>query len=193
MKKLDTIQTLTFAAPADWRMWLSKNYTLEEGIWLKLAKKNSGIPSITYAEALDEALCYGWIDGLKRPFDDKYWLQRFSPRRAKSVWSKVNREHIERLANAGKMEASGLTAVEAAKADGRWDAAYDSPSKMTIPEDFQQVLDANATAHEFYKTLNKTNTYAILYRIQSAKKPETRTRRIEQIIEMLANGDKIHP
>lgn len=186
-------QIIAFPTPQSWAEWLADNHAMDEGIWIRLFKKGSGIPSITYQEALDEALCYGWIDGQKKACDDTSWLQRFVPRRPKSGWSKINCGHVERLIALGRMQPSGLKAVETAKADGRWDAAYDSPSAASVPEDFQRALDTNEAARAFFERLEKRNSYAILYRIQTARKPETRAKRIETFIAMLARGEKIHP
>ena len=184
---------LAFKSLHDWKTWLSKNHATTDGIWMRIYKKASGKTSITYAEALDGALCYGWIDGQKKSYDADSWLQKFTPRRARSVWSKRNIEHIERLTKTGKMQQSGLDAVAAAKADGRWATAYDSPSKATVPEDFLKELNKDKKAKVFFETLNKTNTYAIIYRLQSAKKPETREKRMRLILEMLAKGEKLYP
>jgi len=185
-------EVISFATSSEWSEWLAQNHTLQHGIWLRMYKKGSGIPSINYAQALDEALCYGWIDGQKKSYDDTSWIQRFVPRRAKSVWSQINCGHIERLTAEGRMEAPGLQAVEDAKADGRWDAAYASQKSAAPPEDFLSELNKNEAAKGFFGTLNKANVYAILYRIQDAKKPETREKRIRTFIEMLARGEKIH-
>lgn len=181
-----------FETSKDWEQWLSKNNTNPIGLWLKIAKKASGKHSVSYLEALDVALCYGWIDGQKQSYDAEYFLQKFTPRRPKSVWSKVNVENIARLTASGLMQAGGLAAVEAAKADGRWDQAYDSSRTIEVPEDFQTALDKNLKAKAFFATLNKTNTYAVLWRIQTAKKPETRRARIESLISMLEAGEKLH-
>lgn len=186
-------ETSTFATQESWREWLQEHQTLADGVWLRMFKKGSGVPSITYAEALDEALCVGWIDGQKRSFDDTSWVQRFVPRRARSMWSKVNRQHVQRLIDEGRMQEAGLREIEKAKADGRWDAAYDSSSTATPPEDFRLALAANEAARAFFEQLNRPNVYAILYRIQTAKKPETRERRIATFVEMLAKGEKLHP
>ncbi|MBM7846327.1 YdeI/OmpD-associated family protein [Herpetosiphon giganteus] len=183
------LPTLSFADQAEWRAWLAVEHATSAGIWLKLAKKATGIASINYAQALDEALCYGWIDGQKKSFDEQYWLQKFTPRGKKSIWSKVNRDHIERLSAAGLMHAAGEAEVERAKADGRWDAAYDSPKNATIPEDFQAALDASPTAASFFATLKQANRYSFLFRIQTAKKPETRAKRIGDFIAMLERGE----
>ena len=194
MKKTqDEPETLTFATQDAWRKWLRENQTLEAGVWLRMYKKGSGIESINYAEALDEALCVGWIDGQKRSFDEMSWVQRFVPRRTRSTWSKVNRQHVQRLIDEGRMQEAGLREVEKAKADGRWEAAYDSASTSVPPDDFLQALAQNAAAREFFERLDRQNVYAILYRIQTAKKPETRERRIATLVEMLAKGEKLHP
>jgi uncharacterized protein YdeI (YjbR/CyaY-like superfamily) len=181
-----------FETQKQWRAWLDKHHTQTSGVWLKIAKKATGIATVTYAEALDEALCYGWIDGQKNSYDGDYFLQRFTPRRPKSIWSKINIAKVAALTEAGKMKPGGLAAVTAAKADGRWAQAYDSHSTSTVPADFQAALDRNQQAKEFFATLNKTNTYAFLWRIQTAKKPVTRQARIEKFITMLANGEKLH-
>ncbi len=193
MKKIDNLPTLPFAIWQDWETWLAEHHTDTEGIWLKIAKKETGIASVSYAEALDCALCYGWIDGQKVSFDEQYWLQKFTPRRSKSMWSKVNCDKVAALIEAGRMQPAGLRQIELAKADGRWDAAYSSQSKSAIPDDFQHALDNNQPAQDFFSTLNSANRYAVLYRIQTAKKPETRAARIKKLIDMLANNEKIHP
>jgi len=183
---------IPFSSPPEWEAWLSQNHDVAPGLWLKIAKKASGIPSITYAEALDGALCYGWIDGQKGSYDQEYYLQRFTPRRPKSNWSKHNREHVARLIEQGRMQPAGLRQVEAAKEDGRWQEAYDSQATIAVPDDLQQKLDQNPQAQAFFATLNSTNRYAILYQIQTAKKPETRARRIDKYITMLIEGRKIY-
>src|SRR5215217_8746631 len=172
LMKSTEIPTLPFANKKKWADWLAKQHGKSAGVWLKLAKKDSGIKSITYEEALDVALCYGWIDGQKKGFDDKYWLQKFTPRGAKSIWSKINTEKAERLIASGEMKPAGLKAIEAAKQDGRWEAAYASQKNMEVPEDFQAALDKSKKAKEFFATLNSVNRYAILFRIQTAKKAE---------------------
>lgn len=172
--------------------WLAKNHTTVPGVWIRMFKKATAIPTVTHDQALDEALCYGWIDGQVKSYDEKSWIQKFTPRRPRSTWSKRNIEHIERLTKLGKMQPEGLAEVEKAKADGRWAAAYDSPSTMTIPEDFLKALTNNKKAKETFETLNKSNTYAIAWRIQTAKKPETKERRIKTIIEMLEKGEKLY-
>ena len=193
MKNSDTLQVMSFETQHDWETWLKEHHTDTKGIWLKLAKKAAGTPSVSYAEALDSALCYGWIDGQKATFDDKYWLQKFTPRGARSIWSKVNCDKATALIAEGRMQPAGLRQVELARSDGRWEAAYESQSKITIPDDFQRELDKNQRAKEFFSTLDSANRYAILFRIQTAKKPETRSARIQKFIEMLAQHQKLHP
>lgn len=193
METLNGLQIILFPSPQDWEDWLAAHYTQPEGVWVKIAKKASGLASVSYVEALDVALCYGWIDGQKQSFDAAYYLQKFTPRRPKSIWSKVNVKKVAVLTAAGKMKPAGLAAVDAAKQDGRWDQAYDSHRTMAVPADFQAILDKNPQAKAFFATLNKTNTYAILWRIQTAKKPETRQARIEKCIAMLNEGKKFHP
>lgn len=184
---------LTFASTKDFTSWLAKHHKESPGIWIRLFKIKSGVRTITYAEALDVALCYGWIDGQKKSYDTESWLQKFTPRRRKSIWSKRNCEHVERLDKSGLMQAAGIEEVEAAKADGRWEQAYESSANMTIPADFLNELSKNKKAEAFFKTLNKTNIYAIVWRLQTAKKPETRNKRMKTILEMLKNGEKFHP
>jgi uncharacterized protein YdeI (YjbR/CyaY-like superfamily) len=183
---------MAFATADEFRDWLTEHHG-DAGIWLKLAKKDSGLPSVTYAEAVQVALCFGWIDGQARSLDGIYRLQRFTPRRARSIWSKINRGRAEELIANGLMHPAGLRQVEAAKADGRWDAAYDPPSTATVPPDLQAALDANPAALAFFESLNGTNRYAILHRVMTAVKPETRARRIEKYVAMCAAGDKIYP
>lgn len=193
MKNTDDLLVMPFETQQDWEGWLKEHHTDIKGIWLKLAKKETGMTSVSYAEALEVALCYGWIDGQKASFDDQYWLQKFTPRRPKSIWSKVNCYKATALLAEGRMQLAGIRQVELAKADGRWEAAYDSQSKMTIPADFQSELDKNPQAKDFFGTLNSVNRYAILFRIQTAKKPETRAARIQKFIEMLSNKQKLYP
>jgi uncharacterized protein YdeI (YjbR/CyaY-like superfamily) len=176
-----------------WADWLDKNHAMSTGLWLRLAKKAAGLKSVSYAEAVEVALCYGWIDGQTKSYDESSWLQKFTPRGAKSIWSKINREKAERLIKNGQMKPAGLQAVESAKQDGRWDRAYDSPSNATVPDDFQAELDKNTKAKAFFATLNNTNKYAILFRIQTAKKAETRAKRIRQFIDMLEKNEKLYP
>jgi uncharacterized protein YdeI (YjbR/CyaY-like superfamily) len=186
------LAVVSFGSLEEWESWLEKNHANSPGIWLRIYKKDSGVKTVFYPQALDGALCYGWIDGLKRPFDKESWLQRFSPRRPKSLWSKVNTGHVERLIKLGKMKEPGHRAIEAAKKDGRWDTAYHSPGKATIPDDFLAALSKNKKARGFLGTLNKNNLYAIAWRLQTAIKPETRARRMEAILRMLAEGKKFH-
>lgn len=182
-----------FSSRQDWAVWLAKKHRKSTGLWLRLAKKGSKVESVTYKEALDVALCYGWIDGQKRPESEHFWLQRFIPRSKKSVWSKINRAKALSLIENGEMKPAGMEAIENAKTDGRWDAAYDSPSGATVPDDFQAALASNPGAEAFFDTLDRANRYAILWRIQTAKKADTRARRIEQFVAMLGRHEKIHP
>jgi len=191
MKSTD-LPVKPFASKATWADWLAKEHGKSTGVWMKLAKKDSGIPSVTYEEALDVALCYGWIDGQKKGFDEKYWLQKFTPRGAKSIWSKINTEKAERLIANGEMKAAGLKAIEAAKQDGRWEAAYASQKNISVPEDFQKALNKNKKAQAFFFTLKSAERYSFLFRIHNAKKPATRANRIQQFVEMLERGEKIH-
>ncbi|WP_167612422.1 YdeI/OmpD-associated family protein [Maribellus sediminis] len=191
MNKLNTLSIIEFKTAKAFETWLEKNHDNSSGLWLKIFKKGSGVKTINYAEALDVALCYGWIDGQKKSFDEQAWLQKFSPRTAKSIWSKVNTGHVERLIKEGKMRPAGLKAVEKAKEDGRWEKAYDPPSKMTIPDDFLEELSKNKKAEEFFKGLNKTNLFSIGFRTQTAKKQETREKRMKEIIEKLARGENL--
>ena len=186
------MKTLPFKSAADFRKWLAANHDQVDGLWLRFFKAKSGTPSITYAQALDQALCYGWIDGQAQPCDADSWLQKFTPRRARSGWSKRNTLHVERLIKGGFMTNAGLAAVEAAKADGRWQAAYDSPRNATPPQDFLKALRKNKKAKAFFETLNRANVYAIVYRLQTAKKSETRERRFQNILAMLTRGEKFH-
>ena len=182
-----------FRSKQDWAAWLETNHRESTGLWLRLAKKDSGLQSVSYKEALEVALSYGWIDGQKRPETEQTWLQKFTVRSSKSIWSKINREKALALIASGEMKAAGLQAVENAKKNGQWDAAYDSPSAATMPSDFQAALDANPRASSFFKTLDRANRYAVLWRIQTVKKAATRARKIEQFIGMLEREEKIHP
>ena len=190
---LNDLPVVLFEHREDWAVWLDKNQAASSGVWLKLAKKASGLKSVSYAEALEVALCYGWIDGQKKSYDESSWLQKFTPRGVKSIWSKVNREKAQELIRSGQMKPAGLKAVESARQDGRWEAAYDSPGSATVPSDFQAELDKNVKAKAFFATLNSRNRYAILFRIQTAKKAETRIKRIEQFIRMLEKNEKLYP
>jgi uncharacterized protein YdeI (YjbR/CyaY-like superfamily) len=192
MASAKEFEIVAFATAKEWRQWLAKNHAASDGTWLRLFKKTSGAVSVTYDEALDEALCYGWIDGQLKSGNEKSWLRKFTPRRAKSIWSKKNQEHVARLTKSGRMTAAGLKAVDAARQDGRWAIAYDSAGKTVIPKDFLKELSKNSKAKAFFGTLNKANVYAITWRLQTAKKPETRQKRLEAILAMLAKGEKFH-
>jgi uncharacterized protein YdeI (YjbR/CyaY-like superfamily) len=186
------LSVMLFEHKKAWETWLEENHATSAGIWLRIAKKASGVQSVSYDEALEVALCYGWIDGQKKTYNETSWLQKFTPRGAKSIWSKVNREKVEKLIEREMMQPAGLKAIESAKLDGRWQAAYNSFSKANVPDDFQSELDKNAQAKAFFATLNQQNRYAILFRLQTAKKPETRTKRIQQFISMLEKNEKIY-
>ena len=192
MELFKGLPVLLFASQADWHTWLEANHRQPQGVWLKHAKKSSGKESVSYQEALEVSLCYGWIDSQKQAYDRDYYLQKFTPRGPKSIWSKVNVAKVESLINLGKMQPSGLAAVNLAKQDGRWDAAYDSSSTSKVPEDFQDALEKNPQAKQFFETLNKANVYAFCWRVQTAKKPEARKARIERFIDMLNRGEKLH-
>lgn len=188
----DDLPIHLFADPGELEAWLERNGTSSDGVWLKIAKKGSEERSVTYAEALELALCFGWIDSQKRGFDETYFLQRFTPRRPRGRWSKINREKAEALIAAEQMRPAGLAEVEAAKADGRWEAAYEGQRTAVVPEDLQRALDANPAAAEFFAGLDSANRYAIVYRLNDAKKPETRERRLHKFVAMLERGEKIH-
>ena len=185
------LPTLPFSSQSKWADWLAKNHEKSTGLWLKIAKKDSGIATVTHAEALDIALCYGWIDGQRNGFDDKYFLQKFTPRRPKSIWSKINVEKVERLIKSGQMQPAGLKAIEAAKADGRWANAYDGQKNMSVPEDFQKALHKNKKAKMKFESLKSSERYSFLFQIHNAKKAETRERRIKQFVEMLEKSEKV--
>ena len=191
MTKPIELPTLPFESKKKFAEWLAKQHDKSAGAWLKLAKKATGIPSVTYAEALDVALCYGWIDGQRNSFDENYFLQKFTPRRPKSIWSKINVENAERLIASGEMKPSGLKAVEAAKHDGRWAAAYTSQKNISVPADFQSALEKNKKAKAFFETLTGSRRYAFLFRIETAKKAETREKRIRQFVEKLSKGETL--
>jgi len=186
------LPTMTFTSTKTFTTWMRNNHTRSPGIWLKIAKKVSGIKSITYAEALEVALCYGWIDGQKSGYDEQYFLQRFTPRRARSKWSKINCEKVGVLIEQDLMQPAGLAEIERAKADGRWDDAYDSQKTMTVPDDFQAALDKNPKARAFFATISSSNRYAILFRLHDAKRPATRAARIETFITMLRKGETLY-
>jgi uncharacterized protein YdeI (YjbR/CyaY-like superfamily) len=181
---------LQFESREAFRDWLARNGGTSEGIWLKFAKKNSGVPSVVYDEALDVALCYGWIDSQLLSLDERFYLQRFTPRGPKSKWSQVNCRKVTELIARGEMSPGGMKQIDAAKADGRWDAAYAAQSEITVPDDFRKLLERHKRAAEFFKNLSKRHRFAILYRIQDAKKPETRQRRLETYLKMLKAGEK---
>jgi uncharacterized protein YdeI (YjbR/CyaY-like superfamily) len=188
----DDADFIAFPSQREWARWLAKNHADSMGVWLRFFKKTGGTPSVSHTEALAVALCYGWIDGQLKKHDEESWLRKFTPRRPKSIWSKRNRELVEHLAAAGQMKPAGLKEMDAAKADGRWDRAYDSPSNMTLPADFLRELTKNKNARLFFKALSKANRYAIAWRLQTAKKPETRDKRMKAIIAMLAKGQAFH-
>jgi uncharacterized protein YdeI (YjbR/CyaY-like superfamily) len=187
------LPVIAFPDADEWDQWLAKSHATAPGLWMKIAKKSAPSPTLGYAAALDVALTWGWIDGQKDSFDEHHWLQKFTRRGARSGWSKVNREHVARLDAAGRMKAPGEAEVERAKRDGRWEAAYDSPSRATVPDDLARELAKHKRAAALFAELDSANRYAILYRVHTAKKPETRARRIEQLVAMLAKGDTLHP
>jgi uncharacterized protein YdeI (YjbR/CyaY-like superfamily) len=187
------LPVIAFKTPKELERWLRTNHAKSEGIWLNFAKKDSGIPSVTYLEALDVALCYGWIDGQAKPFDASSWLQRFTPRRARSRWSQRNTEKAEALIAAGRMAPAGMAQVKAAQADGRWAAAYDRQSSAQVPPELEKALRNNAKARAFFATLRGVNRYALVYRIQVAKKPETKERLAAKFAAMLAKCETFYP
>lgn len=184
---------LAFASAADWQDWLESEHACSAGVWLKIAKKSAAQHTVSYSEALDVALCFGWIDGQKRALDDEYWLQRFTPRKPGSRWSKINTDKAAALITSGRMRKAGLREIEHAKADGRWDQAYAGQRTITVPDDLRLALHANPQAAEFFATISGVNRYAILYRIGTAKRPETRARKIAQYVQMLADHETIYP
>jgi uncharacterized protein YdeI (YjbR/CyaY-like superfamily) len=189
----DGLPVISFATPAEWEAWLEQHHATSGGVWIKIAKKGSGIESVSHPEALDLALCFGWIDSRRESLDDRHFLQRFTPRRARSKWSKVNRVKVEQLIAAGAMRPAGHAEIERAKGDGRWDAAYDAQSSAAIPDDLQRELDARPAAKAFFAGLSGQNRYAILYRLQDAKRPETRARRLAKFVAMLEAGETVYP
>jgi len=189
----DELPTLRFETPGEWERWLESWHERSSGVWLALVKKGAAVAGVTYAEALDGAICFGWIDGQKAALDERFWLQRFTPRRPRSRWSQINRARADELAEAGRMRPAGGAEVERAKLDGRWEAAYAGQRTAEVPEDLTVALAANAAASEFFATLDSANRYAILYRIHEAKRPQTRARRIERYVAMLAARETIHP
>ena len=187
------LPVIAFASREAWAAWLAEHHAESRGLWLKIAKKGAGTDSVSYAEALEVALCYGWIDGQKDKLDDRHWLQRFTPRKARSKWSRINCAKAAALIEKGEMRPAGRREVERAKADGRWEAAYAGQRAATVPDDLRQELEKNGRAREFFATLDSANRYAILYRLHEAKRPETRARRLAKFVEMLEEGKKIHP
>ena len=185
-------EPLRFATPHAFEAWLRKNHASSDGVWLLIAKAGAEEQTVTYPQAVEIALCYGWIDGQKKALDERHWLQRFTPRRARSLWSKVNREKAEALIQAGRMKPSGMAEIVRAQGDGRWDAAYDGARTAVVPPDLQAALDAQPEARRFFAQLDGANRYAVLWRVQTANRPQTRSRRIEALVEMLARGEKIH-
>jgi uncharacterized protein YdeI (YjbR/CyaY-like superfamily) len=187
------LPVLSFSSRDEWAAWLSANHATSPGVWLAIAKKNGGAPCVSYADALEVALCYGWIDGQKSRLDATHWLQRFTPRRPRSKWSKINRNKAQALIGAGLMQPAGLREVEQAKADGRWDLAYEGQRAITVPPDLEEALAADSQARAFFATLSSANRYAILYRIADAKRPQTRAARIAKFVAMLARHETVHP
>jgi uncharacterized protein YdeI (YjbR/CyaY-like superfamily) len=188
----DELPILLFATPPEFEAWLEQNHADSDGFWLKIAKKGSGETSISYTEGLELALCFGWIDSQKRGHDEKFFLQRFTPRRPRGRWSRINRDKAEALIAAKAMRPAGMAEVEAAKADGRWEAAYEGQRTAKVPEDLQRELDASPKAAEFFANLDSANRYAITYRLNDAKKQETRERRLRKFVAMLERGERVH-
>jgi len=184
---------LVFGSASDWEAWLEAEHACSRGIWLKVAKKGAPEPTVSHPDALAVALCFGWIDGQKRAMDEGHWLQRFTPRKPGSRWSKINTEHAEALIAAGRMRPAGMREVEQAKSDGRWERAYLGQRAIAVPDDLRQALQANPEAADFFATISSVNRYAILYRIGTVKRPETRARKIAQYVQMLAEHTTIHP
>ena len=189
----DDLPIKTFASREAWEQWLREQHATAKGVWLKIAKKDAAVGSVSYPEALEVAICYGWIDGQKAPYDQDFWVQRFTPRKPKGKWSRINRDKAAELIEKGVMQPAGLREVERAQADGRWDAAYEGQKTAAVPDDLQRELDQHAAARALFATLDSRNRYAILYRIQDAKKPETRQRRIQTFVAMLNEGRTIYP
>jgi uncharacterized protein YdeI (YjbR/CyaY-like superfamily) len=189
----DDLPKIPFASAAEWEQWLEDNHANSDGVWVKIAKKGAGIESVRYPEVLESALCFGWIDGRREALDAQHFLQRFTPRRSRSRWSRINRDKAERLIADGRMRRAGLAEVERAKADGRWEAAYEGQRSIAVPDDLQRELDARPDAKAFFAELSSQNRYAILYRLHDAKRPETRARRLAQFVAMLEAGETIHP
>jgi uncharacterized protein YdeI (YjbR/CyaY-like superfamily) len=192
MNTVKEFPILTFASASQWAAWLEKHTDTADGIWIRFFKKGSGIETITYDQASEIALCYGWIDSQAKKYDEVSYLQKFTPRRSKSIWSKVNTQRVAQLLKEGKMKPSGLKQIEEAKKDGRWDAAYRSSSEITLPKEFLTELAKREKAQTFFNTLNKSNVYAIAWRLETARKPETKARRMQMILDMLEKGEKFH-
>jgi uncharacterized protein YdeI (YjbR/CyaY-like superfamily) len=189
----DGLPKLPFASASQWEEWLENNHAASDGVWIMMAKKDAGIDSVRYPEVLDSALCFGWIDGRREALDERYFLQRFQPRRPRSRWSRINRDKVERLSSEGRMRPAGLAEVERAKADGRWEAAYESQKNSTVPDDLQRELDARPTAKASFDRLSRQDRFTILYQLQDAKRPETRARRLAKFVERLDAGEAIRP
>jgi uncharacterized protein YdeI (YjbR/CyaY-like superfamily) len=188
----DGLPKIRFATPAAWEGWLEDNHAVSDGLWIKMAKKAAGVESVRYPEVVASALCFGWIDGRRQALDELFFLQRFTPRRSRSRWSRINRETAERLIADGRIRPAGLAEVRRAQADGRWEAAYDGQRRITVPDDLQRELDVRPKAKAFFAELSSQNRYAILYRLQDAKKPETRARRLAKFVAMLEAGETIY-
>jgi uncharacterized protein YdeI (YjbR/CyaY-like superfamily) len=188
----DGLLTTFFVSQSAWEEWLADNHKVSEGVWIKVAKKGAGIDSVRYPEVLESALCFGWIDGRREALDERHFLQRFTPRRPRSRWSRINRDTAGRLIAEGRMHPAGLAEVERAKQDGRWEAAYEGQRRSTVPDDLQRELDARPKARAFFAELSSQNRYAIIYRLNDARRPETRARRLAQFVAMLEAGDAIH-
>ena len=188
----DRLAKLSFRSAAEWEGWLRDNHARSEGVWIKIAKKATGIESVRYPEVLESAICFGWIDGQRQTLDERRFLQRFTPRRKRSRWSRINRDTAERLITDGRMHPAGLAEVERARADGRWEAAYAGPKASTVPDDLQPELDGRPTAREVFAGVSSQDRSAILYRLDEAKRPETRARRLEKFVAMLEAGESIH-
>jgi uncharacterized protein YdeI (YjbR/CyaY-like superfamily) len=189
----DGLPTVAFASAAEWEAWLEDGHASAQGVWVKIAKRETGIESVRYPEVLESALCFGWIDGRRHALDERHFLQRFTPRRRRSRWSRINRDTAERLIADGRMRAAGLAEVERARDDGRWEAAYEGQRSITVPEDLRRELDARPRAKAFFGELSSQNRYAILYRLHDARRPQTRARRLEKFVAMLEAGETIYP
>jgi uncharacterized protein YdeI (YjbR/CyaY-like superfamily) len=189
----DGLPAIAFSSPEAWERWLDENHGSSDGVWIKIAKKQAGVQSVRYPEVLECALCFGWIDGRREALDERHFLQRFTPRRPRSRWSRINRDTAERLITEGRMRPAGIAEVQRARADGRWEAAYEGQRRIAVPEDLQRELDARPSARAFFAELSSQNRYAILYRLQDARRPQTRARRLKQFVAMLEAGETLHP